>query len=102
MAGCAKCNYKGNCYTDVYGNSSCDCFRWFGGAECQINLKVLLISIIGIGTVLLLLVFMCVLMLCCKKKRNPLEIRGGSGRFMRYRSPTSQTTMDRTAIMNDS
>ncbi|CAG7821403.1 unnamed protein product [Allacma fusca] len=101
--GCVECNYNGRCIIDQFGNAGCHCFRWFGGAECQINLKILLISIIVIGLVLFILVLLCGVIVCRRKKPTPhLRERTGSGRFLRYRSPTSQATLERAAIMHDS
>lgn len=39
MQGCPECNYKGHCRINAYGEPFCECFRWFGGSKCHINLK---------------------------------------------------------------
>lgn len=39
MLGCPECNYKGHCRINAYGEPFCECFRWFGGSKCHINLK---------------------------------------------------------------
>lgn len=49
--GCEKCNYHGTCYSLINGNDAdndsfttsnnqmCECFQWYTGANCQVNLK---------------------------------------------------------------
>lgn len=53
LIGCEKCHYHGTCYSsggiiekdlDILPFSSgnevkCECFQWYTGANCQINLK---------------------------------------------------------------
>lgn len=39
MQGCPECNYKGHCRINAHGEPFCECFRWFGGSKCHINLK---------------------------------------------------------------
>lgn len=54
LIGCEMCNYHGTCYTPNSGNANepdnasftvssnaqvCECFQWYTGASCQINLK---------------------------------------------------------------
>ncbi|ODN04896.1 hypothetical protein Ocin01_01794 [Orchesella cincta] len=100
MQGCPECNYKGHCRINAYGEPFCECFRWFGGSKCHINLKILLFAIMGVVAILFIFVLLCSVLVCRRTKIH--RERPGSGRFMRYRSPTSQATLDRAAIMNDS
>ncbi|CAL8109579.1 unnamed protein product [Orchesella dallaii] len=100
MQGCPECNYKGHCRINGYGEPFCECFRWFGGSKCHINLKILLFAIMGVVAILFIFVLLCSVLVCRRTKIH--RERPGSGRFMRYRSPTSQATLDRAAIMNDS
>lgn len=37
--GCANCNNKGHCVTNAFGQESCECFSWYSGQKCQVNLK---------------------------------------------------------------
>ena len=39
MEGCEECSYQGKCILDPFGNPGCHCFRWYGGSQCQVNLK---------------------------------------------------------------
>jgi Calcium-binding EGF domain len=41
VLGCEKCNYHGTCYTLGRGDDRtyCDCFQWYAGDSCNINLK---------------------------------------------------------------
>ncbi|GLH07114.1 SFRICE_000647 [Gryllus bimaculatus] len=50
--GCARCGFHGAC-DDASGG--CRCFQWYAGDACQINLKVLLIALVTLGSALLLL-----------------------------------------------
>lgn len=36
--GCEKCNFHGSCYT-LETKEICECFQWYAGDFCQINLK---------------------------------------------------------------
>ncbi|XP_046812650.1 uncharacterized protein LOC111687833 isoform X2 [Lucilia cuprina] len=77
--GCEMCHYHGKCFyytTTVLTNSIdrnyCDCFPWYAGSKCQVNLKILLIVLLGIGTLLFILLLFCVL-ITCTKRRNHLQ-----------------------------
>lgn len=38
--GCEKCNYHGVCYSRGEEDQSiCECFQWYTGANCHVNLK---------------------------------------------------------------
>ncbi|XP_033150535.1 uncharacterized protein LOC108607323 [Drosophila busckii] len=71
IIGCDKCNYHGHCVssrdTSTKGRtvnerknpheiSVCECFAWYAGVTCQLNLKILLICLILIGTVFIFLI----------------------------------------------
>lgn len=37
--GCEKCHYHGTCYSRGDEQAICECFKWYTGASCHINLK---------------------------------------------------------------
>lgn len=37
--GCEKCNYHGTCYARDDSRVLCECFQWYAGENCHINLK---------------------------------------------------------------
>jgi hypothetical protein len=37
--GCEKCHYHGTCYSRGDDQIMCECFQWYAGENCQINLK---------------------------------------------------------------
>lgn len=37
--GCELCNYHGTCYYKANEDPTCECFQWYAGEFCQINLK---------------------------------------------------------------
>lgn len=37
--GCERCNYHGACYSRDDRRILCECFQWYSGSSCQINLK---------------------------------------------------------------
>lgn len=37
--GCAACNNKGHCNINTNGKQVCECFPWYTGQKCQVNLK---------------------------------------------------------------
>lgn len=68
IVGCDKCNYHGNCVTPTLNRTPvCECFAWHAGAMCQLNLKILLISLIAIGTVFIVLL-VCVLLIYTRRR----------------------------------
>lgn len=72
VIGCIKCHYHGHCVTShtiLNGTSVCECFAWYAGATCQLNLKILLISLIAISTVFILLL-VCMLLVYTKRKTH--------------------------------
>lgn len=39
QVGCEKCNYHGTCYSRGADEVICECFQWYTGQYCHINLK---------------------------------------------------------------
>lgn len=39
LVGCEKCNYHGTCYSRGDDQVICECFQWYSGETCYINLK---------------------------------------------------------------
>lgn len=39
LIGCEKCNFHGTCYSRGDDNVFCECFHWYTGENCHINLK---------------------------------------------------------------
>lgn len=37
--GCEKCHYHGTCITKLNDHITCECFQWYAGQSCQVNLK---------------------------------------------------------------
>ncbi|XP_034139378.1 uncharacterized protein LOC117590645 [Drosophila guanche] len=75
IIGCEKCNYHGQCITTSLDKVSklttaCQCFPWYAGTMCQLNLKILLICLIAIGAVLFILLLFCILIIHAKRKRE--------------------------------
>ncbi|XP_037809066.1 uncharacterized protein LOC119601901 isoform X2 [Lucilia sericata] len=75
--GCEMCHYHGKCFyysSTVLANSIdrnyCECFPWYAGSKCQVNLKILLIVLLGIGTLLFILLLFCVLITCTKRRSH--------------------------------
>lgn len=115
--GCEKCHYHGSCYTigglidkdfehSTFSQSNevkCECFQWYSGANCQINLKgrphphrahivivvytlmrkimvfvvvaVLLLGLVLLGGILFTLLLICLILTCWKRNRNQLNRR---------------------------
>lgn len=67
LIGCEKCHYHGTCYSRGDDQVICECFQWYAGESCHINLKVLLIALVTLGTILLALLFVCIILTCVKK-----------------------------------
>lgn len=123
--GCETCNYHGEC---VSSNSSsfrssdrgsgatergsgiltCQCHRWYAGARCQINLRVLLIVGMVAGVVLVA-ILCCCCYLCCRgngsaggsRPAPPLVFTGADG-FMRHRGSSLQPGLERRAMLDSS
>ncbi|XP_015120188.1 LOW QUALITY PROTEIN: mucin-17 [Diachasma alloeum] len=67
--GCPRCNNKGNCIGNSYGQEVCECFPWHSGQRCQVNLKVLLIALVTTGAILLGLLGVCLALACFRAPR---------------------------------
>jgi len=103
MIGCEYCGYHGTCYTRGDDQMTCECFQWYSGDRCRINLKVLLIALVTIGAILLALLLVCIVLTCLKRRSrstNTSRANGSSG-YLRYRGPPSQA-MDKRAMIADS
>ncbi|XP_033237259.1 uncharacterized protein [Drosophila pseudoobscura] len=75
IIGCEKCNYHGKCIRTPLDKvlkltTVCQCFPWYAGTTCQLNLKILLICLIAIGTVLFILLLFCILIIHTKRKNQ--------------------------------
>ncbi|XP_054091406.1 uncharacterized protein LOC128923063 [Zeugodacus cucurbitae] len=84
LVGCEQCHYHGKCAikkserSHTAGRVLCECFAWYSGSTCQLNLKILLIILIAVGTILFTLLLFCILLMCTKrhtlrKKYPPLS-----------------------------
>ncbi|XP_059058800.1 uncharacterized protein LOC131852175 isoform X1 [Achroia grisella] len=67
--GCERCNYHGACYSRDDRRVICECFQWYAGSSCQINLKVVLISLVVAGAVLSVVLAVCAVVACSKRPR---------------------------------
>ncbi|XP_011310129.1 uncharacterized protein [Fopius arisanus] len=67
--GCHRCNNKGHCVVNSYGQDVCECFPWHSGQRCQVNLKVLLIALVTTGAILLGLLGVCLALACFRTPR---------------------------------
>ncbi|XP_065337190.1 uncharacterized protein LOC135937842 isoform X4 [Cloeon dipterum] len=105
LLGCTKCNYHGTCLPSRPGDSRvyCDCFHWYAGDTCFINLKVLLIALLTLGAVMLLVLVMCSVLTCMRKKQPQAPGNQRASGFMRYRGNAGQMrgTLDKTAMIQD-
>ncbi|XP_063229943.1 uncharacterized protein LOC134535040 isoform X2 [Bacillus rossius redtenbacheri] len=102
LIGCENCNYHGSCRWREDDQVACECFQWYTGDTCHINLKVLLIALATLGALLLALLVACVALACLKRCRAasggavPPPRRHAPG-FLRYHRGA-----DKRAIMQDS
>ncbi|XP_054280807.1 uncharacterized protein LOC128998618 isoform X1 [Macrosteles quadrilineatus] len=94
--GCERCNYHGTCYSRSDEEMVCECFQWYGGANCQINLKVLLLVLVTVGVCLVVLLVVCCVLACMKRREAPVRTSGGG--FRRYRSQPG--TGDKRAMIS--
>ncbi|XP_053618829.1 uncharacterized protein LOC128680085 isoform X2 [Plodia interpunctella] len=67
--GCERCNYHGACYSRDDRRVLCECFQWYAGSSCQINLKVVLISLVVAGAALSAVLAACAVVSCSKRTR---------------------------------
>ncbi|KAL1488905.1 hypothetical protein ABEB36_014692 [Hypothenemus hampei] len=103
QVGCEKCNYHGACYTRGSDEILCECFHWYSGERCHINLKVLLIGLVTLGTILFALLLVCIIMVCARKKPRKKSAVSGTIAFLPQRNghTTSNGTLDRRAMIED-
>ncbi|CAB3233080.1 unnamed protein product [Arctia plantaginis] len=69
--GCERCNYHGACYSRDDRRILCECFQWYSGSSCQINLKVVLISLVVCGALLSAVLAVCAVLACSRRTRRP-------------------------------
>ncbi|KAH1016151.1 hypothetical protein HUJ04_007421, partial [Dendroctonus ponderosae] len=102
QVGCEKCNYHGMCYSRGSEEVLCECFHWYAGEFCQINLKVLLIALVTLGTILFVLLLVCIILTCVKKKPQKSRVSGTIG-FLPQRgsNQAKAVKMDRRAMIED-
>ncbi|KAK4874874.1 hypothetical protein RN001_014234 [Aquatica leii] len=104
LIGCERCHYHGTCYSRGDEQLFCECFHWYTGEYCHINLKVLLIALVTLGALLLILLFACILLTCCRKRpsRAP-HTTNISFMPQRLAIPSGKRgTLDRRAMIHDS
>ncbi|KAJ6644596.1 Transmembrane matrix receptor MUP-4 [Pseudolycoriella hygida] len=98
LIGCEKCNYHGTCYSRGDDQMLCECFQWYAGKNCHVNLKVMLIALITFGLILFLLLLICLILTCCKRKRPNNRTLIGMG-LVSNKLVANQRTMDRRAMI---
>ncbi|XP_031352970.1 uncharacterized protein LOC116177929 isoform X1 [Photinus pyralis] len=102
--GCERCHYHGTCYSRGAGDVLCECFQWYTGEYCHINLKVLLIALGTLGVLLLVLLIVCCALTCCRKKsRHPPRVVSNLS-FIPQRLAVPMVrrgTMDRRLMIQD-
>ncbi|XP_072946112.1 uncharacterized protein [Epargyreus clarus] len=69
--GCERCNYHGSCFSRDDHRVLCECFQWYAGSSCHINLKVVLISLVVLGALLMVVLAVCAVIACSKRPRPP-------------------------------
>ncbi|XP_018791062.1 PREDICTED: uncharacterized protein LOC108970245 isoform X2 [Bactrocera latifrons] len=73
LVGCDRCHYHGKCaikkFNHLYTSEHvvCECFAWYTGSTCQLNLKIVLVVLIAVGTLLFTLLIFCILLMCTKR-----------------------------------
>ncbi|XP_050513157.1 uncharacterized protein LOC114340067 [Diabrotica virgifera virgifera] len=100
QVGCEKCNYHGTCYSRGADEVLCECFQWYTGQYCHINLKVLLIALVTLGTVLFGLLLTCIILTCVKGKPRPVGVAGGIS-ILPQGASARRNTLDRRAMIQD-
>lgn len=87
LIGCERCHYHGTCYSRGEGEKIlCECFQWYAGESCHINLKVLLIALVTLGAILITLLLVCLIMTCVRRRR-PLHTHAAAMGFVTHRPP---------------
>uniref|UniRef100_A0A1A9WQ99 EGF-like domain-containing protein n=1 Tax=Glossina brevipalpis TaxID=37001 RepID=A0A1A9WQ99_9MUSC len=71
IIGCAQCHYHGKCTLDGLKSKSymCECFPWYTGTKCGVNLKIFLIGFIAAGSFLFILLLFCALLTHIRRKK---------------------------------
>uniref|UniRef100_A0A1B0FBN7 EGF-like domain-containing protein n=1 Tax=Glossina morsitans morsitans TaxID=37546 RepID=A0A1B0FBN7_GLOMM len=71
IIGCAQCQYQGKCTLSGLKSNSyiCECFLWYTGANCGVNLKIFLIGFIAAGSFLFSLLLFSVLLTYIRRKK---------------------------------
>lgn len=114
LIGCERCHYHGTCYSRGDGEKLlCECFQWYAGESCHINLKVLLIALVTLGAILITLLLVCLIMSCVRRRPHAHAAAMGfmphrppiPGQRPRSRSrprPRHVDTIDKRAMIQDS
>lgn len=98
LIGCEKCHYHGTCYSRGDDQVICECFQWYAGESCHINLKVLLIALATLGTILLGLLFVCIILTCVRKSSSANSPMSFLPQRVQHRQGS---TLDRRAMIQD-
>ncbi|CAH1959296.1 unnamed protein product [Acanthoscelides obtectus] len=102
VVGCERCTYHGTCYSRGEGETICECFQWYAGDNCHVNLKVLLIALATLGVLLFILFFVCILMSCVKRKPSKMAVASGLSFLpQRVSNSSNRGTIDRRAMIQD-
>nr|CAH7740085.1 unnamed protein product [Callosobruchus chinensis] len=102
VVGCERCSYHGTCYSRGHDDVICECFQWYTGDSCHVNLKVLLIALVTLGVLLLILFLVCIVMSCVKRKPSKMAVASGLS-FLPQRvvASSNRGTIDRRAMIQD-
>lgn len=100
QVGCELCNYHGTCYSRGPDEILCECFHWYAGEFCQVNLKVLLIGLLTLGLVLFALLLVCIILTCVRRKPTNRGVSSTMG-FLPQSSVNRDGTLDRRAMIED-
>ncbi|CAK1595421.1 unnamed protein product [Parnassius mnemosyne] len=102
--GCERCNYHGSCYSRDDHRVLCECFQWYTGNSCQINLKVVLISLVVLGALLTVVLAVCAVVACTRRPRPPqrsIVTCIQSMPSLHQGTVQSKQRADRKALIND-
>ncbi|XP_073985317.1 uncharacterized protein isoform X2 [Rhodnius prolixus] len=98
MIGCQRCSYHGNCYSRNGEEDLCECFQWYAGQYCQINLKVMLLILSLVGISLIVLLIVCLVLSCMRGK--PRHARKVPLRPSGFRLPRGPPQQDKRAMIS--
>ncbi|XP_024082315.1 mucin-17 isoform X2 [Cimex lectularius] len=99
MIGCQRCNFHGNCFTRNEEEELCECFQWYAGQYCQINLKVMLLILSLVGISLMVLLVVCLVLSCMR--RRPVRKAAAALRPQGFRfRPPRPSPADKRAMIN--